>query len=69
MGFLTITRREGESIHLSIDPGVDTQKLLSLLLRDGITIHVHRGQRDRHIRVGIEAPRQIKISRDELVGD
>ena len=50
MGFLTVTRREGESIRLTIDPGVDTDKLLTLLLRDGITIHMHRGQRDGHIR-------------------
>ncbi|SIP94081.1 carbon storage regulator [Aquipseudomonas alcaligenes] len=69
MGFLTITRREGESIRLTIDPGVDTDKLLALLLRDGITIHMHRVQRDGHIRVGIEAPKQVKISRDELVAD
>lgn len=69
MGFLTVTRREGESIPLTIAPGVDAEKLLRLLLRDGITIHVHRGQRDGHIRIGIEAPQQIKISRDELVED
>lgn len=69
MGFLTLTRREGESIRLTIDPGVDTEKLLTLLLRDGITIHIHRGQRDGHIRVGIEAPKQVKISREELVED
>lgn len=69
MGFLTVTRREGENIRLTIDPAVDTEKLLRLLLRDGITIHLHRGQRDGHIRVGIEAPQQIKITRDELVED
>lgn len=69
MGYLSLTRREGESIRLTIDPGVDTEKLLRLLLRDGITVHVHRGQRDGHIRVGIEAPQQIQISRDELVED
>ncbi|HCF4081149.1 hypothetical protein PA6566_01177 [Pseudomonas aeruginosa] len=67
MGFLTVTRREGENIRLTIDPAVDTEKLLRLLLRDGITIHLHRGQRDGHIRVGIEAPQQIKITRDELI--
>lgn len=69
MGFLTVTRREGETIRLTIDPGVDTEKLLALLLRDGITIHMYRGQRDGHIRVGIEAPKQIQISRAELVED
>ncbi|BCG21958.1 MULTISPECIES: carbon storage regulator [Pseudomonadaceae] len=69
MGFLTVTRREGETIRLTIDPGVDTEKLLALLLRDGITIHMHRGQHNGHIRVGIEAPKQIQISRAELVED
>lgn len=28
MGFLTVTRREGEMIRLTIDPGVDPEKLL-----------------------------------------
>jgi len=26
MGFLTLSRREGEMIRLTIDPGVDTEK-------------------------------------------
>ncbi|MEE1895092.1 hypothetical protein V0R51_19435 [Pseudomonas otitidis] len=40
MGFLTLSRREGEMIRLTIDPGVDTEKLLKQLLRDGITVHI-----------------------------
>lgn len=40
MGYLTVTRREGEMIRLTIDPGIDTEKLLKQLLRDGITVHV-----------------------------
>lgn len=69
MGFLTVTRREGENLRLTINPGVDTEKLVRLLLRDGITIHLHRSPRDGHIRIGIEAPQQIKISREELLED
>lgn len=37
MGYLVLSRKEGEEIQISIDPGVDTDKLLHRLLRDGIT--------------------------------
>lgn len=40
MGYLTVTRRAGEMIRLTIDPGVDAEKLLKELLRGGITMHV-----------------------------
>lgn len=40
MGYRTLTRREGKHIHLTIDPGVDTEKLLQHLLRNGITIAI-----------------------------
>jgi hypothetical protein len=40
MGYLVLTRHEGDQIKLSIDPGVDTATLLKHLLRDGIAIHV-----------------------------
>jgi len=49
MGYLALTRREGQQIRLTIDPGVDTEKLLQHLLRDGITITL--GAIDGH-RVG-----------------
>lgn len=68
MGFLTITRREGEMIRLTIDPGVDTEKLLKQLLRDGITVHVGAIQGHSQVRIGIEAPKQFLIQRDELIG-
>lgn len=69
MGFLTVTRREGEKIRLTIDPGVDTEKLLRDLLQDGITLHLGATERHGQIRIGIEAPRQIKIMREELIND
>lgn len=56
-------KTKGENLRLTIDPGVDTDKLVRLLLLDGITIHLHRSARHGHIRIGIEAPQQIKISR------
>jgi hypothetical protein len=66
MGYLSLTRRDGENIRLTIDPGVDADKLLKHLLRDGITIRIDtRGQ--GAVRVGIEAPKQVGIYREELL--
>jgi hypothetical protein len=67
VGYLTLTRHEGDLIKLSIDPGVDTAALLKHLLRDGITIHVgelHGGK----VKIGVDAPREILVLRDELIG-
>jgi carbon storage regulator len=65
MGYLTLSRREGEQIRLTIDPGVDTEKLLQQLLRDGITISVGE-LRGGQAKIGIEAPKQVRVMRDEL---
>lgn len=67
MGFLTLSRREGEMIRLTIDPGVDTEKLLKQLLRDGITVHIGAIQGHGRARISIEAPKQMAILRDELI--
>lgn len=67
MGFLTVSRREGEMIRLTIDPGVDTEILLKQLLRDGITVHVGAIQGHSQVRISIEAPKQVAILRDELI--
>lgn len=67
MGYLTVTRREGGMIRLTIDPGVDTEKLLKELLRNGITVHVGEFQGQSQVRIGVEAPKQILILRDELI--
>lgn len=66
MGFLTLTRREGEQIRMTIDPGVNTDALLQHLLRDGITLHVGE-LRGGKVRIGVEAPKEVLVLRDELV--
>lgn len=66
MGYLTVTRREGEQIRLTIDPGVDTEKFLQHLLRDGITVHIGAIAGGK-VRVAVEAPKEVLILRDELL--
>lgn len=66
MGYLALTRREGQHIRLTIDPGVDTEKLLKHLLRDGITITLGAIDRGK-VTVAIDAPKEIMILRDELI--
>ena len=68
MGYLVLTRREGEQIQLTIDPGADTDKLLRRLLIDGITIGINELSGGR-ARISIEAPPEVVILRTELIGD
>jgi DNA-binding transcriptional MocR family regulator len=65
MGYLSLTRREGQHIRLTIDPGVDTEKLLQHLLRDGITITLGTINGYKAT-VAIEAPKEVLILRNEL---
>lgn len=65
MGYLALTRREGQHIRLTIDPGVDTEKLLKHLLRDGITITMGIIDGNK-ASIAIDAPREILILREEL---
>ncbi len=65
MGYLSLTRQEGDLVHLTIDPAVNTEALLRHLLRDGITVHVGEIQNGR-VRVSIDAPKQVLILRGEL---
>lgn len=65
MGYLSLTRQEGDLIRLTIDPAVNTEALLRHLLRDGITVHVGEIQNGR-VRVSIDAPKQVLILRGEL---
>lgn len=66
MGYLTLSRREGERIRLTIDPGIDVQTLAAQLLRDGITVCVGEIRGD-HVLVSIEAPKQVRVMREELL--
>lgn len=66
MGYLTLTRREGEQIRLTIDPGLDTEKLLQHLQQDGITINVGEIGRTQ-VKISIEAPNDVLVLRGELV--
>ena len=68
MGYLVLSRKEGEQIRLTIDPEADTDKLLRRLLIDGITIGINELS-GRNARVSIEAPPQVVILRTELIGD
>lgn len=66
MGFLTVTRHEGERIKLSIDPGADTDTLLKHLLSYGITLYIGEMSGGK-VRVSVDAPREILILREELL--
>ena len=66
MGNLSLTRRDGENIRLTFDPSVDAHELQQLLVREGITIRIDtRGQ--GAVRIGIEAPMEVSILREELL--
>lgn len=45
MGYLALTRHEGEQILITMDSGVDTKNLLRHLLCEGITIDVPHAKR------------------------
>jgi len=65
MGYLVLTRKEGEKITLRVQPGTDADDLLAQLLLDGITISVLETSGTRP-RIGIEAPQDLQILRREL---
>lgn len=65
MGYLVLTRREGEKITLRVQPGTDADDLLAQLLLDGITIEVLESSGSR-ARIGIAAPQDLQILRAEL---
>lgn len=66
MSRLVLTRRAGQSVVLTLDPAADPEKVLHLLMRDGITLSVYDVE-GGNVRVSIDAPREISIARSELV--
>ncbi len=65
MGYLVLTRREGEKITIRVQPGTDPDELLEQLLLDGISIDFLETS-GRRARIGIEAPQVLGILRAEL---
>ncbi|WP_437882498.1 carbon storage regulator [Pseudomonas sp. LRF_L74] len=64
-GGLILARRSGESLRLSIAPGVDSGELFRRLRDDGILISIGEIH-GNEIKVGIVAPRGIRVLRDEV---
>ncbi|MCD4865400.1 carbon storage regulator [Pseudomonas sp. PLB05] len=66
MSYLVLTRRTDEIINLSLKPGGDEEQVLDLLFNGGINIRILKVQGDR-VQVGIQAPVDISIMRQELL--
>lgn len=66
MSHLVLTRRTDEIINLSLRPGADEEEVLDQLFNGGINIRVLKLQGDR-VQLGIQAPADISIMRQELL--
>ena len=66
MSYLVLTRRTDEIINLSLKPGADEEQVLDQLFNGGINIRILKIQKDR-VQVGVQAPADISIMRQELL--
>ncbi len=66
MAYLVLTRHQGESIRLSIRDGADETELLEQLRSGGIYIDVLE-LTERRVRLGLDAPRDVLILREEII--
>ena len=66
MSYLVLTRRTDEIINLSLKPGANEEQVLDLLFNGGINIRILKVQGD-HVQVGIQAPTDISVMRQELL--
>lgn len=66
MSYLVLTRRTDEIINLSLKPVADEEQVLDLLFNGGINIRILKVQGDR-VQVGIQAPTDISVMRQELL--
>ncbi|SCZ46059.1 carbon storage regulator [Pseudomonas oryzihabitans] len=66
MSYLVLTRRTDEIINPSLKPGADEEQVLDLLFNGGINIRILKVQGDR-VQVGIQAPTDISVMRQELL--
>lgn len=65
MGFLVLSRREGEAITLSLSDDMPEEELIKQL-RKGIRI-IMTSISGNHARLGIDAPKGVVILREELL--
>ena len=64
---LILTRRPGEGLTIGLDPSVDPRTPMGEILgQAGIRVRVVAG-RSNQVRVGIDAPSELVILRDELI--
>ena len=64
---LILTRRPGEGLTIRLDPSIDPSTPIGEILgQAGIHVRVVAG-RSNQVRVGIDAPAELVILRDELV--
>lgn len=66
MAYLVLTRHQGESIRLSIRDGADETELLEQLRSGGIYIDILE-LTERRVRLGLDAPRDVLILREEII--
>ena len=66
MSYLVLTRRSNEIINLSLKPGANEEQVLDQLFNGGINVRILKIQGDR-VRIGIQAPTDISIMRQELL--
>ena len=66
MAYLVLTRHRGERLKLSIREDADETELLELLRSGGIYIDVLEIS-ERNVRIGLDAPKDILILREEVI--
>lgn len=66
MAYLVLTRQRGERLQLSIREGADDAELLEQLRSGGMYIDVLE-IRERNVRIGLDAPKDILILREEVI--
>lgn len=66
MSYLVLTRRTAKIINLSLGPGADEEEVLDQLFNGRINISVLKLQGSR-VQLGIQAPADISIMRQELL--
>lgn len=68
MGYLVVTRAVGQRIRIAAQAGAEDDELLRLLRNEGIDLIVSSIS-GRQVRLGFDAPRAIRILREELTTD